>query len=54
MTDTATASAHEAIKADIEANDVVLFMKGTRDAAVRLLEPRRGRAQLPRRRSTRT
>jgi monothiol glutaredoxin len=29
MTDTATASAHEAIKADIDANDVVLFMKGT-------------------------
>ena len=29
MTDTATASAHEAIKADVEANDVVLFMKGT-------------------------
>jgi len=29
MTDTATTSAHEAIKADIDANDVVLFMKGT-------------------------
>ena len=29
MTDTATPSAHEAIKADVEANDVVLFMKGT-------------------------
>ena len=29
MTDTATTSAHEAIKADVEANDVVLFMKGT-------------------------
>jgi monothiol glutaredoxin len=29
MTDTATASAHEAIRADIESNDVVLFMKGT-------------------------
>ena len=26
---TTEASAHEAIKADIEANDVVLFMKGT-------------------------
>ena len=26
---TAEANAHEAIKADIEANDVVLFMKGT-------------------------
>jgi len=29
MTDTATNSAHEAIRADIDANDVVLFMKGT-------------------------
>ncbi len=29
MTDTATTSAHEAIKAAIDANDVVLFMKGT-------------------------
>ena len=29
MTDTATASAHEAIKADVEAYEVVLFMKGT-------------------------
>ena len=29
MTDAATTSAHEAIKADIDANDVVLFMKGT-------------------------
>jgi monothiol glutaredoxin len=29
MNQTAQASAHEAIKADIEANDVVLFMKGT-------------------------
>ena len=29
MTDTQETSAHEAIKADIEANDVVLFMKGT-------------------------
>jgi monothiol glutaredoxin len=29
MADTAPQSAHEAIKADIEANDVVLFMKGT-------------------------
>ena len=29
MTDTAATSAHEAIKADIDANDVVLFMKGT-------------------------
>ena len=29
MTDTATTSAHEAIKADVTGNDVVLFMKGT-------------------------
>jgi monothiol glutaredoxin len=29
MTDTATASAHEAIRSEIEGNDVVLFMKGT-------------------------
>jgi monothiol glutaredoxin len=29
MSDAAEASAHEAIRADIEANDVVLFMKGT-------------------------
>jgi len=29
MTDSATTSAHEAIRADVEANDVVLFMKGT-------------------------
>ena len=48
-------TAHEAIKADIEANDVVLFMKGTAaDAAVRLLEPGRGRAELHGRRATRT
>ena len=32
MTDTATASAHDAIRADIEGNDVVLFMKGTASA----------------------
>ncbi|MCB1371124.1 MAG: Grx4 family monothiol glutaredoxin [Rhodobacteraceae bacterium] len=29
MTDAATDPAHNAIRADIEANDVVLFMKGT-------------------------
>ena len=29
MTETATNPAHDAIKADIDANDVVLFMKGT-------------------------
>ena len=29
--DTGTASAHEAIRADIEGNDVVLFMKGTQN-----------------------
>ena len=29
MTDAATDPAHDAIRADIEANDVVLFMKGT-------------------------
>ena len=29
MTDGATDPAHDAIRADIEANDVVLFMKGT-------------------------
>lgn len=29
MTDTKESTAHEAIRADIEANDVVLFMKGT-------------------------
>jgi monothiol glutaredoxin len=29
MTDTAEGAAHAAIKADIDANDVVLFMKGT-------------------------
>ncbi len=29
MNETAEATAHEAIRADIEANDVVLFMKGT-------------------------
>lgn len=29
MTDTATSPAHDAIRAEIEANDVVLFMKGT-------------------------
>jgi monothiol glutaredoxin len=29
MTETTTDSAHEAIRADIQANDVVLFMKGT-------------------------
>jgi monothiol glutaredoxin len=29
MNDSANVSAHDAIKADIEANDVVLFMKGT-------------------------
>jgi monothiol glutaredoxin len=29
MNETAEATAHEAIRADIQANDVVLFMKGT-------------------------